>query len=137
MSKIFDRLKKAEYGGLERPKGRIQGNLNLSTMADEFISERQIRPLARLEPEQQIKVRKEGVETVPAGKVTAKPQEQIILEETEEIIKNSPHLEMTHEWLRERRGGDEKTWASIRKHCIRWEPVLEATNYVVYVSPDR
>ena len=35
------------------------------------------------------------------------------------------------------RGGEEKTRAYIQKRRIRWEPVLEATSYVVYVSRDR
>ncbi|MGZ3514396.1 MAG: hypothetical protein ACXU93_10655 [Thermodesulfobacteriota bacterium] len=66
-----------------------------------------------------------------------KPQEREILEETEGIIKNSHHPEIPHEWLRKQRGREEKTWAYIQKRRIRWEPVSEATSYVVYVSPDR
>ena len=66
-----------------------------------------------------------------------RPQEREIFEETEGMIRNSHRIEMTDEWLRKQRGGEEKTWAYIQKRRIRWEPVLEATSYVVYVSPDR
>jgi hypothetical protein len=33
--------------------------------------------------------------------------------------------------------GKEKILASIRKRRIWWEPVLEASSYVIYISPDR
>jgi len=33
--------------------------------------------------------------------------------------------------------GKEKTFASIRKRRIWWEPALEASSYVIYISPDR
>ena len=65
------------------------------------------------------------------------PQEREVSGETEDMIRNSDHLEMTHERLRKQRGREEKTWAYIQKRRIRWEPVLEAISYVVYVSPDR
>ncbi len=35
------------------------------------------------------------------------------------------------------RRGEEQTRAYIQKRRIRWDPVLEATSYVVYVSRDR
>jgi hypothetical protein len=70
-------------------------------------------------------------------KGSGKPQEREILEETEGMIRNSDHLEMMHDRLRKQKGGEEKTWAYIQKRRIRWEPVSEATSYVVYVSPDR
>ncbi len=42
------------------------------------ISERQVRPLTKLEPDEQKEVWKEAVETAPNGKVTAKHVEEVI-----------------------------------------------------------
>jgi len=41
-----------------------------------------------------------------------------------------------HERLRKEREGEEEIWGYIRRRRITWEPVSEAANYVVYVSPD-
>jgi len=54
-------------------------------------------------------------------------------EPKESVIRNSQHLEMAYEWLRSRG----KIAPLILKRHIWWEPVLEASSYVVYVSPDR
>ncbi len=43
-------------------------------------SERQLRPLSRLEPEQQKKVWKKAVQTSPKGKVTAKHVQEVVEE---------------------------------------------------------
>ncbi len=44
---------------------------NLSTVVDNTIPERQLRPLARLEPSQQREAWQKAVDTAPEGKVTA------------------------------------------------------------------
>ena len=54
-------------------------------------------------------------------------------EPRELVIKNWQHLEMTYEWLR-RRG---KITPLILKRRIWWEPVPEASSYIVYISQDR
>lgn len=46
---------------------------------------------------------------------------------------NWQHLEWACEWLRRR----EKTVPPVHKQRISWEPVSEATSYVLYVSRDR
>ena len=56
-----------------------------------------------------------------------------LFENRESIIRNWQHLQMTYEWLR-RRG---KITPLILKRRIWWEPVPEASGYVVYVSQDR
>jgi len=54
-------------------------------------------------------------------------------EEREWVIRNWQHLQMTYEWLRSRG----KITPLILKRRIWWEPVPEASGYVVYVSQDR
>jgi len=51
----------------------------------------------------------------------------------EAIRKNWQHFELAFEWLKIR----EKIMPLILKRRIWWEPVDEATSYVVYVSKDR
>ena len=50
---------------------------NLSTTVDKRISERQARPIARLEPKQQKEVWEEAERTAPKGKITGKHVERI------------------------------------------------------------
>jgi hypothetical protein len=54
-------------------------------------------------------------------------------EDRESVIRNWQHLQMTYEWLRSRG----KITPLILKRRIWWEPVPEASCYVVYVSQDR
>jgi hypothetical protein len=51
----------------------------------------------------------------------------------EAIGRDGQHLELAYEWLKIRR----KIMPLILKRRIWWEPVPEATSYVVYVSKDR
>jgi hypothetical protein len=60
-------------------------------------------------------------------------REGAFFEPRELVIRNWQHLEMTYEWLRSRG----KITPLIRKRRIWWEPVPEASFYVVYVSQDR
>lgn len=48
------------------------------------IPERQLRPLAKLEPEQQREAWKKAIETAPDGKVTAKHITEVVMEVTGE-----------------------------------------------------
>lgn len=57
---------------------------NLSTPVDIQITEYQIRPLARLEPEQQRTAWQKAVETAPEGKVTAAHVSKVVKEFTGE-----------------------------------------------------
>jgi hypothetical protein len=59
--------------------------------------------------------------------------ERGILANKEAIGRNWQHLELAYEWLKIR----EKIMPLILKRRIWWEPVDEATSYVVYVSKDR
>ena len=54
-------------------------------------------------------------------------------EDREWVIRNWQHLQMTYEWLRSRG----KMTPLILKRGIWWEPVREASSYVLYVSQDR
>jgi hypothetical protein len=51
----------------------------------------------------------------------------------EAIGRDGQHLELAYEWLRTRR----KNMPLILKRQIWWEPVPEATSYMVYVSKDK
>jgi hypothetical protein len=65
---------------------QIERNISESTMVDlGKIPERQLRPLARLEPEQQKEAWQKAVETAPNGKVTADHVYKIVkgMQETE------------------------------------------------------
>ena len=59
--------------------------------------------------------------------------EREIFANREAVGRNWQHLELAYEWLKIR----EKTMPLILKRRIWWEPVDEATSYVVYVSKDR
>ncbi len=56
-----------------------------------------------------------------------------LFENRESAIRNWQHLQMTYEWLRSRG----KITPLILRRRIWWEPVPEASGYVVYVSQDR
>ena len=60
---------------------------NLSTMVDKPATERQARPLSKLEPEQQRQAWQKAVETAPEGKVTAAHVARVVkgMTEPEEI----------------------------------------------------
>jgi hypothetical protein len=59
--------------------------------------------------------------------------EREIFSNVEAVGRNWQHLELAYEWLKIR----EKIMPLILKRRIWWEPVDEATSYVVYVSKDR
>jgi hypothetical protein len=59
--------------------------------------------------------------------------EREIFANREAVGRNWQHLELAYEWLKIR----EKIMPLILKRRIWWEPVPEATSYVVYVSKDR
>jgi hypothetical protein len=60
-------------------------------------------------------------------------EEREIFANREVAGRNWQHLELAYEWLKIR----EKFMPLILKRRIWWEPVDEATSYVVYVSKDR
>ena len=62
--------------------GATTASENLTTMVVKPISERQLRPLTHLEPEQQKEVWQKAVETAPKGEVTAKHVTSIVHEMT-------------------------------------------------------
>lgn len=76
---------------------------NLSPTGDKPISERQTRPLAKLEPEQQKEVWQKAVETEPDGKVTAAHVAVVVKEftgEKENVCQDSDAVFQLKRWWR-------------------------------------
>lgn len=76
--------------GMSRPRayqliGAAEVVGSLSTMVDKPISERQARPLTKLEPEQQQEAWQRAVETAPNGRVTGAHVEKVVKEYLEPL----------------------------------------------------
>ncbi len=79
---------KHSYANYLMQSARTIENLKSSTMVEVLpTTERQTRPLARLEPEKQREVWQKAVETAPEGKVTADHVYKIAKQETQEAEK--------------------------------------------------
>ena len=63
---------------------QIEQNISVSTIVDSGkIPEGQLRPLAKLEPEQQREAWTKAIETAPEGKMTAAHVQKVVREMTE------------------------------------------------------
>jgi hypothetical protein len=86
---------------------------NLSTMVDTPQTERQVRPLTLLKPEQQSEAWTEAVQTAPGGKVTAKHVEAVVRRKIErESDPEQPAKPL-------RKPDDTALLAARRKHEVR------------------
>ena len=60
---------------------------NISTMVEKPIPERQLRPLTKLQPDEQIEVYQEALDTAPGGKITAAHVQQVVNLRTADVIR--------------------------------------------------
>lgn len=78
---------------------------NLDTAVSKPTAEKQVRPLAKLEPEEQAEAWKEAVETAPGGKVTERHVREVVEKMTAEAIVDDGDEEYDEPELEQSDGG--------------------------------